>query len=269
MWQSFKQLIKFLYAHFYLLFHSEARKLKWTHPIFIVGCGHSGTSLMLRILDSHSNLFAIPEETGILGFEKKDAIITWKFHLAYKKHKTSSKQRFVEKTPRHIYCIQKIFEVFPNAQIIVMVRDGRDVACSIKNRYGNFERGVDRWVKDNEIARIFWNHPKVFIQKLEDLQQHPAQSIQAITSFLQEPFEKQMLNYHKEKKHYYADTLQYSDGKNGEEDHVVRRNWQINQPLMKNTSRWKTEMSETEKISFKKKAQYLLEELNYEKENDW
>lgn len=269
MWQSTKQLIKLLYANLYLLCYPKARDLQRTDPIFVVGCGHSGTSLMLRMLDAHSNLLAIPEETGILQAERNRKVILWKFHRTCKRIKLTTHQRFLEKTPRHIYAIQKIFEVFPNAQIILMLRDGRDVACSIKNRYGDFEKGVDRWITDNEIARIFWNHPKVYVQKLEDLQQQPAESLKKITSFLAEPFELEMLNYYQEKKNYYADALQYSSGTKGEEDHKVRRNWQINQPLIKSTSRWEKEMTPSEKALFKKKAQYLLEEFGYAEKEDW
>jgi hypothetical protein len=34
-----------------------------TAPIFVVGCGHSGTTLMRRLLGMHKNLFAVPLET--------------------------------------------------------------------------------------------------------------------------------------------------------------------------------------------------------------
>jgi len=34
-------------------------------PMFIVGCDHSGTSLLLTILGSHSNIYAVPFESKI------------------------------------------------------------------------------------------------------------------------------------------------------------------------------------------------------------
>ena len=33
-------------------------------PIFIVGCGHSGTTLLAAMMDSHPNIRAFPDESG-------------------------------------------------------------------------------------------------------------------------------------------------------------------------------------------------------------
>lgn len=270
MWQSIKQFIKFVYAHlFFGVFPQKKQLLINSHPIFIVGCGHSGTSLMIRILDAHSKCFALSKETGILNFERNDSVILWKFYRAYVKDKTANATRFIEKTPRHIYQISTIFRLFPNAKVILMFRDGRDVACSIRNRYHNFEQGVYRWIQDNEAARQYWNHPSVLLQRLEDLQAEPKTALQQILHFLGESFEEQVLNYHVAPRSFYADKIEYTSGSQGEEDHRIRRNWQINQPLQKNTSRWKTEMSTTEKHFFKQKAQYLLEELSYTQDDNW
>ncbi len=270
MWQSIKQIIKFVYAHlFFFIAPQKKQMLENTHPIFIVGCGHSGTSLMIRILDAHSNFFALPKETGILNFERNDKVILWKFYREYTKHKTTTAKRFIEKTPRHIYQIPMIFRLFPNAKIILMLRDGRDVACSIRNRYHDFEQGVYRWIQDNEVARQYWNHPNVLLQRLEDLQAVPEVSLQKILHFLNESFEEQLLNYHVVPRNFYAEKTEYTEGSQGENDHLVRRNWQINQPLQKDTSRWKTEMSDAEKKFFKQNAQYLLEELAYVKDDNW
>ena len=45
------------------------------NPIFIVGCGHSGTSLLKKLLGNHSNIYDIKEESGIffhpLGLDKE------------------------------------------------------------------------------------------------------------------------------------------------------------------------------------------------------
>ncbi len=235
-------------------------------PIFIVACGHSGTSLLLAMLDSHSEIQAIGEETQILQFETNPSVIRWKFHKKVNDFKTS---RWAEKTPRHVHHIGKLLEVFPTSKIIIMLRDGRDVACSIKKRYGDFDRGLKRWVADNEAALPYWSHEQTHVLKLEDLQTQTTKTLQNLMAFLELPFEENLLTFHKEKRFFYDKKISYSEGDSGEAEHSQRRNWQINQPLQKSTSRWQQEMTVTEKEAFKEQAQALLERFNYADDSNW
>ena len=47
------------------LFMKPSQKTKILSPIFIVGCGHSGTSIMLALLDAHSKIEVIPDESWV------------------------------------------------------------------------------------------------------------------------------------------------------------------------------------------------------------
>ena len=58
-------------------------------------------------------------------------------------------ERWIEKTPRHIRVIDEILKWSPESKIILIVRDGRDVACSMRDRYGDIKTGIERWVRDN------------------------------------------------------------------------------------------------------------------------
>jgi len=118
-------------------------------PIFIVGCGHSGTSIILALLDAHSKLYAIPYESYLFcKFDSKvdDTEILFKLAEWQKETLKKEKKRFVEKTPAHIHRMGKILRICPDAKIICMLRDGRDVACSFKAR-GSFSEGIRRWTQ--------------------------------------------------------------------------------------------------------------------------
>lgn len=265
--KKIKQLIKYTLAHAYALVHPKLKeRMNAAKPIFIVACGHSGTSVLLAMLDSHSQIQAINEESQILQFEENPTIIRWKFHKKTKDFKAS---RWVEKTPRHVHHIGKLLEVFPTAKIIILLRDGRDVACSIKKRYGDFEQGITRWIVDNEAALPYWSHERTYVLKLENLQAQSTKTLQNLMAFLDLPFEENLLTFHKEKRFFYDEKISYSEGDKGEEEHSQRRNWQINQPLQKSTSRWKQEMTGTEKEAFKKQAQELLERFDYASDSNW
>jgi sulfotransferase family protein len=41
------------------------------------------------------------------------------------------KERFGDKTPAYVHCLEEVFAVWPGARVVVLVRDARDVALSI------------------------------------------------------------------------------------------------------------------------------------------
>ncbi|MCL1888154.1 MAG: sulfotransferase, partial [Kiritimatiellaeota bacterium] len=49
-------------------------------PVFVVGCGHSGTSLVMRVLGEHSAFCAVPYESRCAWSWAPD-VVRWKFDL--------------------------------------------------------------------------------------------------------------------------------------------------------------------------------------------
>ncbi len=70
-------------------------------PTFIVGCDHSDTSLLLTILGSHSNIYAVPFESKITYKSNKQKYFNQFNRLAI----ATGKTRCTEKTPKHIIYI--------------------------------------------------------------------------------------------------------------------------------------------------------------------
>jgi hypothetical protein len=111
--------------------------------VFVVGCARSGTSILGELISSHPDVKYIFEahsiwEIGGMG-ENESHRLTEKH--AVKQVKTEIIQWFqqqnndskilVEKNPRNILRIPYVKEIFPDAKFIHIVRDGRDVACSM------------------------------------------------------------------------------------------------------------------------------------------
>lgn len=238
------------------------------NPIFIVGCGHSGNSLMLTILGSHTNIYPIPYESAL--FSKDHNQITKTLDEFEEACLESSGKRFVEKTPRHIYFIDKIFQYRPQSKIILMLRDGRDVACSIKTRTKNFIKGVNRWVDDNLQGLAYWNNDQVKVVKYEDLVCYPEKTLQNIFEFLEEDYNKKILNYYQTPRQWFgASENRKPQAINSIQDHKNLRNWQINQPLFDGRGKWRSEMTIEEKKIFKSKAQNYLEQFGYVDDDNW
>lgn len=250
-------------------------KFKTVKSTFVVGCGHSGTSLLIRILGEHSQIYAIPNETSIFFKKQKFLIFLKKQNLGEiskqldyfdKLTMTRGKTVWIEKTPRHVYHINLIFKIRPEAKVIGITRDPRDVACSIKDRGLTFEAGILRWIKDNT-ALLKNKRENMLIVRLEDIIKHPKKNVEKILDFLELPYEN-LLNFYLHPVDWYAQKVAVekpADGI-GTKNHRLLRNWQINQPMFKTTQRYTTDMTDKDKeifATYAKEIDVLANRLGY------
>jgi len=109
----------------------------------IVGCARSGTSILGELVGSHPDVKYIFEAHSIwemagygeneshrLTEEKATPQIVATVREWFSKQQDSA-VLLVEKNPRNVLRIPFITKIFPEARIIHVVRDGRDVACSL------------------------------------------------------------------------------------------------------------------------------------------
>ena len=164
------------------------RDLTTSRPIVIGGCGRTGTTLLLSILGSLGNIFAIPEET--YAFYPKPLRLQKLISCI----EETGGRRWCEKTPKNVQSYQSIHDMFDgNVCIINMIRDGRDVTTSIHpNGKGRYWVDVDRWYNDT-LAGIRCNF--VLNVKYEDLVQTPDETIKRICDFIGENFDPSVVDY--------------------------------------------------------------------------
>jgi tetratricopeptide (TPR) repeat protein len=239
------------------------------NPVFIVGCGHSGTSIMLAILSSHPAFYPITYESAL--FKRSESEIR-KIMLQWDRECIEAgKKRWIEKTPPHIFQIKRFSLHRPQSQFIIMLRDGRDVVCSLKHRqqFKTVESRVERWIYDNLAGLPYWNDPRVKVVKYENLIENTQKTLEEICEFLGEKYTNKILEYHQNTKHWYSSEITKPEKIETHEDHLNLRNWQINQPLFDGRGKWKTEMNEVEKEIFKKNAQQYLVKFGYVNNYDW
>jgi hypothetical protein len=204
------------------------------NKFFIVGCPRSGTTMVQQALNRHSQI-AIPAETkfffSFFGHPLKSQIRHVErlnadlgiqllpptarvasaaegrafYDLMARRYierlPTKKVAYFGEKTPEHTGHLPGIQRLFPEAKIIVLHRDGRDVASSLsrmpwmsRSLYANFvvwlyyHRVIQR-MKDYAPAHLYF-------ARYEDIVADPHRGLTGILNFLGLPYEPAVAEGH-------------------------------------------------------------------------
>ncbi len=236
-------------------------------PIFVVGCDHSGTSVLLKCLDMHSSIYGVPYESR--AFYKSSGKIRMAQWFWEKDTLAAGKRRWAEKTPGHIEYLDRVLTHFPDARIVLIIRDGRDVAVSLRNRHGCLEKGIRRWMQANLAAEPFWSHPQLCKIHYEDFVGDFERTMRGVCDFLGEPYQEQMARIDRKRTNWYATNDERPASEAEGRDHAELRNWQINQPLYNGSGKWMREMSPEEKEIFKQLAGAMLIRYGYAADSTW
>lgn len=204
------------------------------NPVFVVGCPRSGTTLLSVLLDRHSELAMTPETafydeiapalvgTGreaVLGLVARwprlaelglrpGALISASSDLSragllrsilaqYARRRR--KPRCGEKTPQHLWHVPEIFNDFPKARVLCIVRDGRDTALSIAAmpwwREG-IEAAAQMWLeaeRRRQMGEIAYGR-RFFTVRYEDLVVQPEAVMRWVMDLLDLSFEQSQLH---------------------------------------------------------------------------
>jgi hypothetical protein len=205
----------------------------------ISGCGHTGTTLLARMMGVHSKIYNPPYETNIfLAYNSLQWEVLLGSQLLDAKNKKKDCSIFLEKTPRHIWHVDYIKRVVPDAKFILMTRDGRDVVASLYERTGDIHKAILRYKDDSLLTiRQLDNHSAILV-RYEDLIANPRIELIRIMNFIELKFEDSMINFHKDTVNWF--NLNNAEKGTGEEgvEHDKLRNWQVNQPIFSQSKQW-------------------------------
>ena len=199
--------------------------------IFIGGCGRSGTTLFREMLNRHPRIACGPE-TSIFGlpFGVTNQAPAWSIDAAelealakqsrnlveyaewfFRKYllEPQGKPRWADKTPNNVRAVSKLLTWFPRGKFIHMIRDGRDVACSLRHHPKEkiingrptrvqtdnpIEKCATRWLNDTSAGLAFRGHPLYLEVRYEDLVHEPEAELRRVCEFVGEEFDTVMLD---------------------------------------------------------------------------
>lgn len=159
-------------------------------PVFIVGCGHSGTTLLERVLGAHPRIHAVMEESNTFVKARCENLRKYDIQAFLR-----GKSRWVEKSPNHVYYMNEIFAARSDVKVVLMLRDGRDVALSLRKRHGDFRAGVQRWLNDNAVGFAWAQDSRVLVVRYEDLVADFRHEASRILDFLGELQDEAVLSF--------------------------------------------------------------------------
>ena len=276
-------------------------EIQSTAPIFIVGCPRSGTTMLRDLLRSHPHL-TFPGETHFIpafyrGYgDPRDCaearklaaailelrwVRAWNLrleadsfadcrsfrevlcHLYEAWARREIKPRWGDKTPNYVTEIPLLAKLFPEARIIHIYRDGRDVAMSwVRARFTpqnmyTAARLWSSWVGAGRRTGAALPRGMYLEVRYEQLLAQPRETMQRVCEFVGEPFDEAI--------------LRLSPIMKNRRSHRVFNPFARKLPrpveiVSSNCGKWKTRMPARDRVLFESVAGDLLQSLGYETE---
>ncbi len=183
------------------------------------------------------------------------------------------KHRWGDKTPAHAWCLDTISQRLPECHVIHLIRDGRDVALSLRPLW--FSPGRDmitlatQWRDWITAARKQSGALPHYLEiRYEKLVAEPERVLREICSYLRLPFAPQMLDYHERTPNRLKEhgTRFHADGSLlvSQEKRLAQQNLTTHPPELSRIQAWKRDMTQDEQRQFESIAGELLRKLGYE-----
>ena len=212
-------------------------------PIFVVGTGRSGTTLLRMMLNAHPRIYLTHEASFYLSTRRlprnasaeqwlERFVRTFSFRwlrlaeaavreelsrdpghslaagfraVMKAKARTLGRGRWGDKTPLHSVYLKRIFRDFPRAKVVHVVRDPRPTVASLARMpWATPSLALNSYYCDQQVRAVLRFDDRVHHVRLEDLLADPRPVMEHLLTFLEEPWDEAVLDH---ENHLIADDL--------------------------------------------------------------
>ena len=99
--------------------------------------------------------------------------------------KNKGKRIWIEKSPPNIYGMLAFLDTYPDGKGIIIVRDGRDVLCSLQKRGLSLGSSISIWLIETALSLVLAKSPLIHLVRYEDLVFSTRETLAKITDFLE------------------------------------------------------------------------------------
>ena len=169
------------------------------------------TALLLgnRKIDHLARVTNLPPDRLEVHYRRSASLGEFTERVLVELMRINSKGRWGEKTPSNVRCLDALFRFFPEARFIHIIRDGKDVVCSLRTHpQYRWEDGrrvptgicnpwrqcVEEWVNDVRTGLSRRGDARYYEVRYESLVNHPEETLRPLLYWLEEPWEASILD---------------------------------------------------------------------------
>ena len=183
------------------------------------------------------------------------------------------KPRWGDKTPNYCLHLRTIEQILPETRFIHIIRDGRDAALSVRGLHfapgRDIETLASHWVRTINAARLQGRRCSHYLEvRYEDLVLDTTKVLEKICAFAELNYDARMEQYYKSAPLRISELEPTRDSRGNilvtRETRQQTNRLTTQPPQPERVARWKSDMTQAERATFKSIAGLLLEDLGYD-----
>lgn len=217
---------------------------------FIVGCGHSGTSLLASRLGLHGDAWLVDGESYALvpirsARRCRREVRAWSVAA-----RTAGRTLILEKTPKHVHSAARIRRLLPDACFIATARHPLENIASMRKRYGSLAFAIERWNLDAGATADLIESRSALLIRYEELTREPEATLRRAAAHLGLAWDPLILaegrTAYREASNLMAERLE-----------------QVMRPITDRGSRWREHLVEAEAAEVIERTRAVAARLGY------